>query len=76
MVQIFTYQTMALPIKSTPVLYGEASRRFNEAILRVEAGEGKVPKEEVERIKDLCHRILEKAEKTKFSKDDEGEIEW
>jgi hypothetical protein len=49
---------MALAIKNTPILKGQASLRFNEKIKSNE--KTVITKEEITKIKNLTHQILSK----------------
>ncbi len=50
---------MALPIQATPVLYGEASKRFNRLIKKNE--KNRASPEYIAYIKDLAEKILKKS---------------
>jgi hypothetical protein len=52
---------MATPIKITPVLKGESSRRFNEK-LNAQKNE-KISSEEKQKIKDLVFKVISNSKK-------------
>ncbi len=49
---------MATPIKSTPILFGSSSKKFNAEL--VSGREKKASSDERERVKNLVHQVIAK----------------